>query len=62
MGESLICPECKKSIMKWLDPLQDDLLENGIMECKGCKAQFKGIVGWMNAIGFNIDGKEIKCI
>lgn len=54
MGEPLICPKCKKSTMKWLDPDQEDLLENGIMECIKCKAQFKGIFGWMQAMAQDI--------
>jgi uncharacterized protein YbaR (Trm112 family) len=49
MGEPLICPKCKEGTMKWLNPDQEDLLDNGIMECKECKAQYKGIPGWMKA-------------
>ena len=40
MGEPLICPSCRKSTMIWLDPDMEDLLDNGIMECESCKAQF----------------------
>jgi len=49
MGENLICPKCRKSPLKWLNPEDEDLLESGIMECRKCKAQFKGIPGWMEA-------------
>jgi hypothetical protein len=59
----LICPACEKSIMKWVNPDQEDLLENGIMKCqkKRCGHEYVGIDGWMNYVkpvskkaGFNI--------
>lgn len=49
MGEPLICPECNRGTMVWLNPDQEDLLENGVMECKKCKAQVIGMPGWINA-------------
>lgn len=54
MGEPLICPNCKKGNLKWLDPDMEDVLENGIMECQKCKAQYKGIPGWSKAWGFDL--------
>ena len=55
MGERLICPACKESDMTWLDPDMDDLLEEGIMKCNKCQAEFKGIPGWYKAM----TGEEI---
>lgn len=45
---ALICPKCKISGLTWDDVEKEDLLENGIMQCKNskCKAKFKGIDGW----------------
>jgi ribosomal protein L37AE/L43A len=50
MGEPLLCPKCKEGTMKWIDPNLEDLLDEGIMECCKCKAQFKGIPGWVEAM------------
>lgn len=55
MSEPLICPSCKESTLKWLDPEQDDLLEKGVMECQKCKSQFVGIPGWMEAMGYKLE-------
>ena len=43
--------------MEWLDPDAEDLLENGVMRCKGCGAEFTGIKGWDLAMreGVNVD-------
>lgn len=60
MGSSLHCPECKKVPMKWIDPDMEDLLEEGIMKCENCGAEFTGIPGWMKAIGLELpEVKEI---
>ena len=44
----LICPACGKTNMKWLNPDQENLLEEGIMKCqkKKCGREFVGIPGW----------------
>jgi hypothetical protein len=47
---NLICPKCDDSGMTWLDPEMDRLLEEGIMKCDGCGAEFKGIPGWQRAM------------
>jgi uncharacterized protein YbaR (Trm112 family) len=45
----LICPACRDSALKWLNSIDDnDLLEEGIMECIKCKTQYKGIKGWID--------------
>ncbi len=49
MSENLICPKCNTTSLYWLDPEQEDLLENGIIECKNCDSKFKGIPGWLEA-------------
>ncbi len=46
MSEKLICAACKNSTMTWINPEMDDLLENGIMKCKKCGAEFKGMEEW----------------
>jgi rubredoxin len=56
MGEQLICPNCKDTKngfgdLRWIDVDQEDLLETGIMKCQKCQAEYKGIRGWMKAMG-----------
>lgn len=47
---SMPCPKCKGVPLEWQGDLDaEDLLENGIMKCKTCGAEFKGIPGWKQA-------------
>lgn len=58
----LICQKCKDSGLTWLNPEQEDLLINGIMECDNpkCKAKFIGIRGWIKKEEIIETGTDIK--
>lgn len=60
MSEKLICAECRESNMKWIDPDISDLLENGIMKCEKCGAEFKGINEWYKTYMRIEDGNRNK--
>jgi hypothetical protein len=49
MGEPLICPVCMEGTMRWNDPDAENLLEEGTMRCRNCGAEFRGIIGWLEA-------------
>jgi hypothetical protein len=53
MGEPLICPNCGKGTMKWVDPDREDLFENGTMKCVKCGKEFKGFPEWLKAKGMS---------
>jgi uncharacterized protein YbaR (Trm112 family) len=55
MSEPLLCPKCKEDKLHWIDPDMEDLLESGIMKCHTCKAEYKGIPGWMEANGVDME-------
>lgn len=57
MGEPLLCPNCKKGTMIWVDPYQEDILDSGIMQCCDCGAIYNGIPEWSKAMGFDL-GEE----
>jgi hypothetical protein len=54
MADDILCPNCKKGPMRWLDPDREDVFENVTMECQNCKAQYKGFPEWSKAMGVKI--------
>jgi hypothetical protein len=52
MGEPLLCPNCKKGTMIWVDPYAEDILDKGVMECVSCQEQYIGMEGWIKAMGY----------
>lgn len=56
MGEPLICPNCGKGSMKWVDPDVEELFDEGIMKCDTCGKEYVGFPGWINAMKGNKKG------